>query len=86
MRKRACQNARIDASPFIKLGMDVPSTSEAAASLSRYILAELKKILSVCIFIMYSSTFFDSSLKFYLSLLRRTELAGDIKALLFSNV
>ncbi|KAG2132368.1 hypothetical protein DEU56DRAFT_981701 [Suillus clintonianus] len=71
MRKRDCQNARvtIDASLFATIGMDVPSTSEAATSLSTYIFAELKKILS-----------------FYLSLLRRTELAGDIKALLFPNV
>ncbi|KAG2109747.1 uncharacterized protein F5147DRAFT_150702 [Suillus discolor] len=71
MRKRNCQNARvtIDASLFIKLGMAVPPTSQAATSLSTDILAELKKTLS-----------------FYLSLLRRTELVGDIKALLFPNV
>lgn len=59
MRKRNCQNARvtIDASLFIKLGMAVPSTSEAATSLSFDILEELKKILSVCILMMYFSTF-----------------------------
>ncbi|KAG1854856.1 hypothetical protein DFJ58DRAFT_727835 [Suillus subalutaceus] len=66
--------------------MAVPPTSEAATLLSTYILAELKKILSVRILMMYFSTFPDSSPKFYLSLLRRTELAGDLKALLFSNV
>ncbi|KAG2160213.1 uncharacterized protein EDB93DRAFT_46990 [Suillus bovinus] len=71
MRKRDCQNdhVTIDASLFVKLGMNVPSTSEEAMSLSTDILAELKKILS-----------------FYLSLLRRTELVGDIKALLFPSV
>ncbi|KAG1825456.1 uncharacterized protein BJ212DRAFT_276627 [Suillus subaureus] len=71
MRKRDRQNAcvTIDASLFVKLGMAVPPTSEAATSLSTYILAELKTILS-----------------FYLSLLRRTELVGDIKVLLFPNV
>ncbi|KAG2360020.1 hypothetical protein BDR07DRAFT_1487588 [Suillus spraguei] len=70
MHKRDYQNTRvtIDASLFVKLGMAVPPTSEAATSLSAYILSELKKILS-----------------FYLSLLRRTELVGDIKALLFPN-
>ncbi|KIK41852.1 hypothetical protein CY34DRAFT_84670 [Suillus luteus UH-Slu-Lm8-n1] len=70
-RKRDCQDARvtINASLFVKLGMDVPPTSETATSLSIRILAELKKILS-----------------FYLSLLRRTELVGDIKALLFPNM
>ncbi|KAG1719467.1 hypothetical protein EDB19DRAFT_2045105 [Suillus lakei] len=88
MRKRDCQNAltTIDASLFVKLGMAVPPTSEAATSLSTYILAELKKILSVCILTMYLSTVPDSSPKFYLSLLRSTELVGDIKALLFPNV
>jgi hypothetical protein len=88
MRKRDCQDARvtIDASLFVKLGMAVPPTSEAATSLSIYILAELKKILSVCILMIYFSTFTDSSPKFYLSLLRRTESVGDIKALLFPNV
>ncbi|KAG2034062.1 hypothetical protein BDR03DRAFT_993883 [Suillus americanus] len=71
MRKRDRQNASvtIDASLFVKLGMAVPPTTEAATSLSTYILAELKNVLS-----------------FYLSLPRRTELAGDIKALLFPNV
>ncbi|KAG1889227.1 hypothetical protein F4604DRAFT_1950186 [Suillus subluteus] len=88
IRKRDRQNAcvTIDASLFVKLGMAVPPTSEAATSLSTYILAELKNILSVCILIMYFSTLPDSSPKFYLSLLRRTELVGDIKALLFPNV
>ncbi|KAG1864912.1 hypothetical protein F4604DRAFT_1683323 [Suillus subluteus] len=88
MRKHDRQNTcvTIDASLFAKLGMAMPPTSEAATSLSTYILAELKKILSVCILMMYFSTFPDSSPKFYLSLLRRTELAGDIKALLFPNV
>ncbi|KAG2034294.1 hypothetical protein BDR03DRAFT_1093813 [Suillus americanus] len=87
MRKRDRQNTSvtIDASLFVKLGMAVPPTSEAATSLSTYILAEMKMILSVCVLIMYLSTFPDSSPKFYLSLLRRTELVGDIKALLFPN-
>jgi len=86
--KRNRQNAciTIDTSLFVKLGVAVPTTKEAATSLSTYILAELKKILSVCILTMYFSTSFDSSPKFYLSLLRRTELVGDIKALLFPNV
>jgi hypothetical protein len=62
-RKRDCQDARvtIDASLFVKLGMDVPPTSEAATSLSIHILAELKKILSVCTLIIHFSTFPDSS-------------------------
>jgi hypothetical protein len=88
MRKRDRQNAcvTIDASLFVKIGVAVPPTSEAATSLSTYILRELKKILLVCILTMYYSMFPDSSPKFYLSLLRRTELVGDIKALLFPNV
>lgn len=71
LRKRNRQKAHtaIDTSPFVRLGVVVPLTSEAAASLSTYILTELKKALS-----------------FYLSLLRKTELAGDIKALLLPNV
>ncbi|KAG1748212.1 hypothetical protein EDB19DRAFT_1825911 [Suillus lakei] len=46
--KHDCQNAcaTINVSLFVKLGMAVPPTSEAAISLSTYILAELKKILS----------------------------------------
>ncbi|KAG2048327.1 hypothetical protein BDR06DRAFT_976091 [Suillus hirtellus] len=64
----------IDASIFPRLDLVVPLTSEAAASLSTHILTKLKNTLLV------------SLCKFYLSLLRRTELAGDIKALLLPNV
>ncbi|OJA13247.1 hypothetical protein AZE42_12316, partial [Rhizopogon vesiculosus] len=67
-RNRQKPRATINTSLFVKLGVTVPHTSEAATSLTITILAELKEILS-----------------FYFSLLRRTELAGDIKALLFSN-
>ncbi|KAG2070627.1 hypothetical protein BDR04DRAFT_1099616 [Suillus decipiens] len=67
-RNRQKAHAPIDTSPFVRLGVAVPPTSEAAASLSSYVLAELRNILL-----------------FYLSLLRRTELAGVIKALLFPN-
>ncbi|KAG1806261.1 P-loop containing nucleoside triphosphate hydrolase protein [Suillus variegatus] len=71
MRKRNRPKAHtsIDTSLFVRLGVVVPLTSEAAASLSTQILAKLKNALS-----------------FYFSLLRRTELAGDIKALLFPIV
>ncbi|KAG1889225.1 hypothetical protein F4604DRAFT_1612723 [Suillus subluteus] len=71
IRKRNRQKAytAIDTSLFVRLGVVVPPTSEAAISLSSHILEELKITLS-----------------FYLSLLRRAELAGDIKALLFPNV
>ncbi|KAG1854678.1 hypothetical protein C8R48DRAFT_721046 [Suillus tomentosus] len=71
MRKRNRPKAHtsIDTSLFVRLGVVVPLTSEAAASLSTQILAKLKNALS-----------------FYFSLLRRTELAGDIKALLFPVV
>ncbi|KAG1718561.1 hypothetical protein EDB19DRAFT_1837892 [Suillus lakei] len=57
MRKRDCQNAltTIDASLFVKLGMAVPPTSEAATSLSTYILAELKKILSFYLLLLRST-------------------------------
>ncbi|KAG2096334.1 uncharacterized protein F5147DRAFT_839983 [Suillus discolor] len=71
MRKRNRPKAHtsIDTSLFVRLGVVVPLTSEAATSLSTQILAKLKNALS-----------------FYFSLLRRTELAGDIKALLFPIV
>ncbi|KAG2160214.1 uncharacterized protein EDB93DRAFT_1324636 [Suillus bovinus] len=68
-RNRLKAHTAIDASLFVRLGVVVPLTSEAAASLTSYILAELRNALS-----------------FYLSLLRTTELAGDIKALLLPNV
>ncbi|KAG2034293.1 hypothetical protein BDR03DRAFT_606236 [Suillus americanus] len=70
-RKRHCQKAHTatNTSLFVRLGVAVPPTSEAATSLTSHILAELKNILS-----------------FYLSLLRRTELADDFKALLFPDV
>jgi hypothetical protein len=52
MRKRNRQkiHTAIDTSPFVRLGVVVPLTGEAAASLSTYILTELKKALSVSIF------------------------------------
>ncbi|KAG1800254.1 P-loop containing nucleoside triphosphate hydrolase protein [Suillus plorans] len=68
-RNRPKAHAAIDTSLFVRLGVVVPLTSKAAASLSIHILAGLKNALS-----------------FYLSLLRMTELAGDIKALLLPNV
>ncbi|KAG1733438.1 hypothetical protein EDB19DRAFT_1830954 [Suillus lakei] len=79
-----CQNAcaTINVSLFVKLGMAVPPTSEAAISLSTYILAELKKILSdgeVC----------DSSIKDQCMMLRlildspREKLAKTIAANIF---
>ncbi|KAG2091484.1 uncharacterized protein F5147DRAFT_822994 [Suillus discolor] len=68
-RNRLKVHTAIDTSLFVRLGVVVPLTSEAAASLSTHILAELKHALS-----------------FYFSLLRRTELAGDIKTLLLPNV
>ncbi|KAG1807540.1 P-loop containing nucleoside triphosphate hydrolase protein [Suillus variegatus] len=68
-RNRLKGHTAIDTSLFVRLGVVVPLTSEAAASLSTHILAELK-----------------NALLFHLSLLRRTELAGDIKALLLQNV
>jgi len=40
--------ATVDTSNFIKLGVVVPPTSEAASLLSTYILSELNQILSVC--------------------------------------
>jgi len=67
-RNRQKPRATINTALFVKLGVTVPHTSEAATLLTIAILVELKEILS-----------------FYFSLLRRTELAGDIKALLFSN-
>ncbi|KAG2108067.1 P-loop containing nucleoside triphosphate hydrolase protein [Suillus discolor] len=68
-RNRPKAHTSIDRSLFVRLGVVVPLTSEAAALLSTQILAKLKNALS-----------------FYFSLLRRTELAGDIKALLFPIV
>jgi hypothetical protein len=52
LRKRNRQKARtaVDTSPFVRLGVVMPLTSEAAASLSTYILTELKKALSVSTF------------------------------------
>ncbi|KAG2143550.1 uncharacterized protein EDB93DRAFT_581865 [Suillus bovinus] len=52
MRKsnRLKTHTAIDTSLFVRLGMAVPLTSEAAASLSTHILAELKNALSVRIF------------------------------------
>ena len=53
MRKRKLRQkprATVDTSLFVKLGVPVPHTSEAATSLSIVILAELNGILSVCIF------------------------------------
>jgi hypothetical protein len=52
LRKRNRQKARtaVDTSPFMRLGVVVPLTNEAAASLSTYILTELKKALSVSTF------------------------------------
>jgi hypothetical protein len=85
-RDRRSTRVAIDASLFAKFGTAVPPTSEAATSMSICILAELKKILSVCTLMAYIPMFPDNAPKFYLSLLRRTELAGDIKALLFPNV
>lgn len=53
MRKRKLRQkprATVDTSLFVKLGVPVPHTSEAATSLSVVILAELNGILSVRIF------------------------------------
>ena len=88
MRKRNHQKPRatIDVSFFDKLGVAIPRTSEEATLWSVSILAELKVILSVSILALFEHLSLISSHKFYLSLLRKTELAGDIKALLLLRV
>jgi hypothetical protein len=55
MRKRNRQKPRaiVDTSLFVKLSVSVPHTSEVATLLSISILAELKEILSVRIFIPF---------------------------------
>jgi hypothetical protein len=85
-RNRQKPRASVDRSLFVKLGVIVPHTREAATLLSISILAKLKEALSVSIYTLFPAFSLIVSHKFYLSLLRRSEFAGDIKALLLPNV
>jgi hypothetical protein len=63
VRKRNRQKAAhtaIDTSLFVRLGVVMPHTSEAAISLSSHILTELKNILSVRIFVAFCLFFLTS--------------------------